>query len=72
VIKKRRGRPPLPEHMKKPVIQPRTLARVTDSQWDVLKRAARESGKSFSEWAVPILMDAAVEQLKNTPPKAKR
>ena len=72
MIKKRRGRPPLPEHMKKPAIQPRTLARVTDAEWDVLKQAASATGKSFSEWAVPILMDAATEQFRNTPPKAKR
>lgn len=63
MIKKRRGRPPLPEHMKKPVIQPRTLARVTDAQWDMLKKAAAASGKSFSEWAVPILVEAAERKL---------
>lgn len=72
MITKKRGRPPLPEHERRPKIPPRTLARVTDTMWDVLKRAAAESGKTFSEWAVEILMDAAVDQLKNTPPKAKR
>lgn len=37
----------------------RRLGRVSDVDWDTLQRAAEASGKSFTEWAVAILLRAA-------------
>ncbi len=37
----------------------RQLGRVDDETWDELKSAAERSGKSFTQWAMEILLRAA-------------
>jgi len=57
------GRPPKPpgEKYRTPA---RQLGRVADEDWELLQRAAKESGKpSFTAWAVEILLRAARRQL---------
>lgn len=43
-------------------LPPRQIGRMDDSSWDTLKRAAETAGRSFSVWAVSILVDAAEAQ----------
>lgn len=38
---------------------PRQLGRVSDEDWTLLKEAAEASGKTFTEWAVGILLKKA-------------
>lgn len=56
--RKTAGRPakPLGEKYQTPG---RRLGRVADDEWETLQRAAEASGKSFTEWAVAILLRAA-------------
>jgi len=59
-----RGRPPKPpgEKYRTPA---RQLGRVADEDWELLQRAAKESGKpSFTAWALEILLRNAKRQLK--------
>lgn len=42
----------------------RQLGRVADDDWERLKAAAESSGKSFTEWAVAILLRAAKRSSK--------
>lgn len=42
----------------------RQLGRVADEDWEILKAAAESSGKSFTEWAVAILLRAAKRAAK--------
>lgn len=37
----------------------RQLGRVSDEDWTLLKEAAEASGKTFTEWAVGILLKKA-------------
>lgn len=52
-----RGRPP--EGGKTP---PRQLGRVSEDDWQQLQDAAKASRKTFTEWAVAILLRAAKRQ----------
>lgn len=56
--KKKAGRPAKPpgERYKTP---PRQLGRVSDADWQTLQHAAEASGKSFTDWAVTVLLRAA-------------
>ena len=38
---------------------PRLIGRVSDSDWDILKRASVKSGKTFTQWALGVLLRAA-------------
>lgn len=49
-----RGRPPAGG--KTPV---RQLGRVPDDEWEEMKAAAESGGKSFTQWAVEVLLKAA-------------
>jgi hypothetical protein len=51
------GRPPLP--VRKVLDKSRMLGRVPDAEWLELKSAAAKSGKSFTEWALTILLKSA-------------
>lgn len=52
------GRPPKkPEDRYK--TPARQLGRVSDSDWQELQQAAERSGKTFTAWAVEILLRAA-------------
>lgn len=51
------GRPPLPEGERKDVVI--QLGRATAGERDELKSAAERSGKSFTQWALEILLRAA-------------
>jgi len=42
----------------------RQLGRVSDDDWAILKAAAEDSGKSFTEWALPTLLAKARRELK--------
>tara|TARA_R110000868_G_scaffold7443_2_gene40418 strand:+ start:71 stop:280 length:210 start_codon:yes stop_codon:yes gene_type:complete len=43
----------------------RQLGRVSDEDWETLKQAAKTSGKTFTQWAVEVLLKAArVQQLR--------
>lgn len=55
---KRTGRPAKPpgERYKTPA---RQLGRVADNEWVEMQAAAEAAGKSFTEWAVSILLRAA-------------
>lgn len=46
-----------------PNSRPRQLGRVSDEQWDLLKRAAQASGQSFTVWSLAILTEAAKREL---------
>jgi len=52
------GRPEKPpgERYKTPA---RQLGRVADDEWAEMQAAAQAAGKSFTEWAVSILLRAA-------------
>ena len=39
--------------------KPRILGRVADGPWNEVKDAAKRSGKSFTEWAMGVLLKAA-------------
>lgn len=43
----------------------RQLGRVSDSDWQTLKEAAEARGKTFTEWALEILLKAAKRQSKS-------
>lgn len=61
--KRKVGRPPKPPGEKYET-QSRQLGRVSDDEWERLKAAAESSGKSFTEWAVAILLRAAKRSSK--------
>jgi len=42
----------------------RQLGRVSDEDWAILQGAAASSGKSFTKWALEILLRAAKRQGK--------
>lgn len=42
---------------------PRSLGRLSDYEWELLRHAAAESGKSFTLWALDHLMPAAKREL---------
>jgi len=44
----------------------RQLGRVSDEDWETLKNAAERSGKTFTQWAVSILIGAAKKQKSKT------
>ena len=56
--KPKTGRPAKPPG-EKYATTPRQLGRVADDDWETLQGAAAESGKSFTAWAVAILLRAA-------------
>jgi hypothetical protein len=39
---------------------------VSDEDWETLKNAAERSGKTFTQWAVSILIGAAKKQKSKT------
>ena len=43
----------------------RQLGRVSDDDWQTIKAAAEAKGKTFTEWAVEILLKAAKRQTKS-------
>lgn len=49
-----------------PTTRPRQLGRVSDEQWDLLKRAAQKSGRSFTDWSLAILTVAAKRELSRS------
>ena len=51
------GRPPLA--VRKVLDKSRMLGRVSDAEWAELKSAAEKSGKSFTAWALTILLKSA-------------
>ena len=62
-LEKKRGRPPTDRGAGNP--HPgRKLGRVSDDEWLTLQRAAEASGKTFTAWAVSILLLAAKRQSK--------
>ena len=60
--KRGRGRPPKPAE-ERYMTPSRQLGRVSDEDWQVLQDAASKSGKSFTQWAVEILLRNAKRQL---------
>jgi hypothetical protein len=58
----RGGRPPKPPG-KKYLTPARQLGRVCDEDWELLQTAAAKTGKSFTGWAVEILLRNAKRQL---------
>lgn len=56
--KARRGRPPNPQG-RKTHPPARQLGRVDSETWERLKAAARKAGKSFSDWALSLLLPHA-------------
>jgi len=42
----------------------RQLGRVSDGDWETLKDAAERSGKTFTQWAVALLLKAARKHQK--------
>jgi len=54
----KKGRPPTERGAYNPN-KARQLGRVSDSEWAELQQAAEESGKSFTQWALAILLKAA-------------
>lgn len=51
----KRGRPPIDRDWH----PQRQLGRVSDDEWNKLKQAAEQSGKTFTKWALDILLRAA-------------
>ena len=60
---KRRGRPRKSDS-EKFLTPARQLGRVTDEDWGLLQKAAEESGKTFTQWALEILVRNARRQTK--------
>ena len=56
--KKKPGRPPTERGAYNPN-PARQLGRVSDEDWATLQEAARASGKSFTQWALGVLLDVA-------------
>lgn len=56
--KKKPGRPPTERGAYNPN-PARQLGRVSDEDWATLQEAARASGKSFTQWALAILLKEA-------------
>ena len=54
----KKGRPPTERGAYNPN-KARQLGRVSDAEWAELQHAAEESGKSFTQWALAILLKAA-------------
>lgn len=54
MTEKNKGGRPATGHEK-----PRILGRVAQPEWDEVKSAAERSGKSFTQWAMEILLRAA-------------
>lgn len=54
MTEKNKGGRPATGHEK-----PRILGRVADDEWTEVKTAAERSGKSFTRWAMEILLRAA-------------
>ena len=44
----------------------RQLGRVSDEDWSELKEAAEAAGKTFTEWALPMLLSKARREKKKT------
>ncbi len=61
--RKRPGRPPKPagEKFSTPA---RQLGRVSDEDWQLLQKAAETAGKTFTQWALDILLRNARRQTK--------
>ena len=57
-MKRKRGRPPTERGSYNPN-PARQLGRVSDEDWTLLKEAAQAAGKTFTEWAVEILLKKA-------------
>lgn len=58
--KRRRGRPATGK------TKPRQLGRVDDETWEALQSAARESGMTWTAWALRELCTAARRQIKRS------
>ena len=56
--KPKRGRPPTSKGAYNPH-PARQLGRVSDEDWRTLKQAAEASDKTFTQWAVEVLLKAA-------------
>jgi hypothetical protein len=59
----KRGRPPTERGAYNPH-PARQLGRVSDEDWETLKNAAERSGKTFTQWAVALLLKAARRKQK--------
>ena len=53
--KPKRGRPPIDREWH----PQRQLGRVPDAEWAIIKAAAEKSGKTFTAWALGVLLRAA-------------
>jgi hypothetical protein len=58
MAEQKRGRPATERGAYNPH-PPRQLGRVSDEDWAGLKAAAESAGKSFTEWALPVLLAKA-------------
>lgn len=70
MTKPKRGRPPTSKGAYNPH-PARQLGRVSDEDWKMLKQAAKTSGKTFTQWAVEVLLNAAKGLPTKSIPKSK-
>lgn len=71
---KPKGRPPTERGAYNPIPH-RIFGRVPQLEWDELKAASRAAGKTFTAWALEILLKAARKQPTAKPvarPKGKK
>ncbi len=61
--KRQRGRPATERGPYNP-LPTRQLGRASDEDWELLKAAAAASGKSFTQWALAVLLRVARRRLK--------